>query len=78
MTNHLQQLLAVSVLVGCCEELAASGLLREDHERELRWSIAKTLTAFNMPTRSERQDNTSEQAFDAKLGLVREEMGERV
>lgn len=65
MTNHLQQLLAISVLIGQCEIIAESGLLTEAHERELRWSIAKTLTAFNMPTRSERQDNTSTSEYDA-------------
>lgn len=74
MTN-LQQLLAVSVLIGFCEELAASGLLREEHERELRWSIAKTLTAFNMPTRTERQGNTSTSEYDAQLDQVRVEIG---
>lgn len=74
MTN-LQQLLAISVLLGQCEAIAESGDLGEKCESELRWSIAKTLTAFNMPTRSERQDNTSTSEYDAQLDQVHVEIG---
>ena len=77
MTNPLQQLLAVSVLIGQCEAIAESGLLGEVCERDLRWTVAKTLAAFNMPTRAERaNDNLT--SPDAALDLIRPVMAEEV
>lgn len=46
--------LAVSSLVGHCESIAASGALPEPAEQSLRMLIAQTLSAFNMPTKTER------------------------
>lgn len=52
----LDQRLSVAALVGECESIAASGRLSEPAEQSLRLLIAKTLTAFNMPSKRERED----------------------
>lgn len=49
------QRLVVASLVGECEAIAASGLLTEPAEMSLRLLIAKTLSAFDMPTKAERE-----------------------
>ncbi len=75
MRSDLQQILAVSILIGQCEAIAESGLLGEVCERDLRWTVAKTLAAFNMPTRAERaNDNIS--SPDSTLDLIRPVMAE--
>jgi hypothetical protein len=51
---RLDQRHAVAALVGQCEAIAASGQLAAPAEQSLRLLIAKTLTAFDMPAKSER------------------------
>jgi hypothetical protein len=51
----LAQRLAVAALVGQCESLVASGHLTQPAEQSLRLLIAKTLTAFEMPSKAERE-----------------------
>jgi hypothetical protein len=51
----LDQRLAVAALVGECESIAASGNLTPPAEQSLRLLIAKTLTAFEMPSKAERE-----------------------
>jgi hypothetical protein len=51
---YLDRRLAVSALIGDCEAIAASGVLTEPAEQSLRLLIAKTLAAFDMPSKSER------------------------
>jgi hypothetical protein len=48
------QRLIVASLVGECEAIAASGRLTEPAEQSLRLLIAKTLSAFDMPSKAER------------------------
>lgn len=52
----LDQRLAVAALVGECESIAGSGNLTQPAEQSLRLLIAKTLTAFDMPSKAERED----------------------
>jgi hypothetical protein len=56
--SNLHQLLAVSALVGECEALAASGDLPPPAEQSLRFLIAHTLAAFEMPSKAEMAANT--------------------
>lgn len=51
----LDQRLAVASLVGECESIAASGALTEPAEMSLRLLIARTLVAFEMPSKAERE-----------------------
>lgn len=46
---------AVAKLVGYCEGLCADGGLTGARELALRVLIAETLTAFNMPSKAERE-----------------------
>lgn len=52
----LDQRLAVASLVGECEAIAASGALTEPAEMSLRLLIARTLVAFEMPSKAERAE----------------------
>jgi hypothetical protein len=47
---------AVAKLVGYCEGIAGSGKVGEHVEGRLRELIAETLTAFDMPSKVERED----------------------
>lgn len=49
------QRLAVAALVGECEAIVGSGLLSEPAERSLRLLIARTCSAFEMPSIAERE-----------------------
>jgi hypothetical protein len=51
----LDKRLAVSALIGHCETIAASGDLTQEAEQSLRWLIAQTLAAFEMPSKFEHQ-----------------------
>lgn len=51
---RLDQRHAVAALIGQCEAIAASGHLPAPAEQSLRLLIAKTLTAFDMPAKTER------------------------
>lgn len=46
---------AVAKLVGYAEGVIGSGILPDDCEIMLRKIIAETLTAFNMPSKAERE-----------------------
>jgi hypothetical protein len=52
----LDQRLAVAALVGECESIAGSGNLTQPAEQSLRLLIAKTLVAFGMPSKREREN----------------------
>jgi hypothetical protein len=73
----LQQLLAVSALLGEAEAIAEDGLISEVREMKLREVIARTIVAFDLPMRAERieQDNTSEPDWLADNEIVLQEMG---
>lgn len=47
---------AVAALIGHCEAIAASGALPEPSEQSLRLLIARALSAFEMPSKAERED----------------------
>lgn len=53
---RIDQRHAVASLIGQCEAIAASGALTEPAEQSLRLLIARTLTAFEMPSKTERTD----------------------
>ena len=46
---------AVAALVGECESLVASGDLNPSQEASLRCLVARTLAAFQMPSKAERE-----------------------
>lgn len=73
----LQQLLAVSALLGHAEAIAEAGLIGEANELKLRDVIVRTMIAFDIPMRAERieQDNTSEPDWHAANEIVSQEMG---
>ena len=50
----LDQRLALARLIGYSESIAAAGLIGETMETNLRQCIAETLTAFSMPSKSDR------------------------
>ena len=52
---RIDQRHAVAALVGECEGLAASGALTEPAEQSLRLLIARTLVAFDMPSKADRE-----------------------
>jgi hypothetical protein len=49
-----RQLMAVAALVGHSEAVAGSGLLPTPSEQSLRFLIAETLSAFDMPAAASR------------------------
>lgn len=53
---RIDQRHAVAALIGQCEAIAASGALTEPAEQSLRLLIARTLVAFEMPSKAERAD----------------------
>jgi hypothetical protein len=50
------QSICVASLVGHCEALAASGQLTEPSEKSLRFLIAETLSAFNMASHDQLEN----------------------
>lgn len=53
------QSICVASLVGHCEAIAASGHLTEPSERSLRFLIAETLSAFNMQSHDQLENELS-------------------
>lgn len=51
----LDQRCALAKLIGYSESIAAAGLIGETMETALRACIAETLTAFNMPSKADRE-----------------------
>ncbi len=54
MTPDLRKLYAISKLIGTGEAIAASGLLGEALEGQLRRHLVETCNAFGLPTIAER------------------------
>ena len=54
MTPDLRKLYAISKLIGTGEAIAASGLLGEALEGQLRRHLVETCNAFGIPTIAER------------------------
>jgi hypothetical protein len=50
------QSICVASLVGHCESIAASGRLTEPAEKSLRFLIAETLSAFNMASQDQLEN----------------------
>jgi hypothetical protein len=50
------QSICVASLVGHCESIAASGHLTEPAEKSLRFLIAETLSAFNMASHDQLEN----------------------
>jgi len=50
------QSICVASLVGHCESIAASGQLTEPAEKSLRFLIAETLSAFNMASHDQLEN----------------------
>jgi len=53
------QQVCVASLVGHCEAIAASGHLTEPAEKSLRFLIAETLSAFNMVSHDQLENELS-------------------
>lgn len=53
-TPRDRERLAAAALIGYCEGIVSSGILRPDGEAALRVHIAAALAAFNMPSKAER------------------------
>jgi len=53
------QSICVASLVGHCEAIAASGDLTEPAEKSLRFLIAETLSAFNMASHAQLENELS-------------------
>lgn len=51
------QRLALAQICGYCEGVVSSGILGQDMEFRLREILAETLSAFGMPSKSERGGN---------------------
>lgn len=54
VTDNTHRCLAVSALLEECETIAASGNLKDRHERVLRLLIAETLAAYGLPSKADR------------------------
>jgi hypothetical protein len=54
MTSDMRKLYAVSKIIGTAEAIAASGLLGDKLEGQLREHIVDTCNAFGLPTIAER------------------------
>jgi hypothetical protein len=54
MTSDMRKLYAVSKFIGTAEAIAASGLLGNELEGQLRERIVDTCNAFDIPTIAER------------------------
>lgn len=54
MTSDMRKLYAVSKIIGTAEAIAASGLLGDELEGQLREHIVDTCNAFGLPTIAER------------------------
>lgn len=55
IVSEIPKRAAVAQLVGYCEGLCASGVLSQSGEGRMRWLVAQTLVAFDMPSKRERE-----------------------
>ena len=53
------QSICVASLIGHCEAVVASGLLPQPAEQSLRFLIAETLSAFNMASHDQVENETA-------------------
>lgn len=58
MSPDLRKLYAISKLIGTGEAIAASGLLGEALEGQLRRHLVETCNAFDFPTIAERDQSS--------------------
>jgi hypothetical protein len=68
MTNDMRKLYAVSKFIGTAEAIAASGLLGDELEGQLREHIVDTCNAFGLPTIAERSTDLVSVGDHAPVG----------